>query len=177
MSGRHCADFTAQLEQRVSDALNPSLITKVVRLLNRRNNQADCSLFPNTLLYSFEQADLWLSLTLLPCSETSTQVRYDLFGHPQKTGIDEASLARAVEQTIQVLIGTIQSEFQSIAEHPVESSQSTHRILKQLHEHQKLERANGGLILPAMRRPKGSTLFQQAEQCKFLPKGLDFLKF
>lgn len=170
MSARHCTDISAQLEQRVSETLSPSLTTKFVRIITQKNDQAEISLFPSSFLYSFRNTDLWLSLTFLPTSETSTQIRYDLFNTSPKAEINEHDLANTVERVIQALIGNIESDFQSISNKPVENPEAMHQILARLQEHSKLEMMRGSLILPAMRQPKGSALFQQAEQCKWTPK-------
>lgn len=144
--------------------LQPSIATQIARTIWQKNQKANCSLFPGTFLYSFEQEDLWLSLTFLPSSETSTQVRYDLFASSPKTGINADTLNSAVAEVLQNSINSIEVESLSATEKPLGNSPITHRILKQLQEHQKLERTSGGLVRPAMRQPKGSSLFQQAEQ-------------
>ncbi|KAJ5919046.1 Aromatic-ring-hydroxylating dioxygenase alpha subunit [Penicillium verhagenii] len=168
-SARQFDVVAARLEQKISEAMKPSIATRIVRAFIQNNNKADCSVFPGTFLYSFEKADLWLSLTFLPSSETSTRVRYDLFAPASKAGMDENSLANAAGEVIQNAINAIEAQYQSTIEEPVENSTTTHEILKQLQEHQKLERVSGGLVRPAMRQPKGSALFQQAEQlCKEL---------
>ncbi|KAJ5570178.1 Aromatic-ring-hydroxylating dioxygenase alpha subunit [Penicillium hispanicum] len=160
----HCADLKAKLEQRAAETAPSSLATKMVRVITRRHHQADCSLFPYTILYSFDHADLWLSLTFLPSSETTTQVRYDLFGISPKAVTVGGVLASAVEEVVRSLVEQIESEFQSVTLRPVESSNHTQFIVDRLQEHRKLEKVQGGQILPAMRQPKGSSLFQKAEQ-------------
>lgn len=166
MNARHCADISAQLEQKVTETLPPSLATKLVRLITQKNNQAETSLFPSTFLYSFKNTDLWLSMTFLPASETTTQLRYDLFDTSPKTETNENELVNAADGVIQGLIRELESEYQSISSKPVENSPVTHQILARLQEHSKLEKMRGSMVLPAMRQPKGSALFQQAEQCK-----------
>lgn len=163
MSDRHFTDLIAQLEERVSEAVASSLITKLVKIVTRANKQADCSLFPGTFLYSFQDAGLWLSVSFFPASETNTHVRYDLFDCAPKMTTDEGALARAVERSVQDLAKRIEAEFQSVTE-AAELSPNTHKILDCVQEHARLERAHGGQILPAMHQPKGSSLFQQAEQ-------------
>ncbi|KAJ6088476.1 hypothetical protein N7486_009737 [Penicillium sp. IBT 16267x] len=168
---RHFAELTTQFDEKIPGALQPSLATRIARTIMQKNQQANCSLFPGTFLYSFEQEHLWLSLTFLPSSETSTRIRYDLFASTPKTGLDGNALHSAVgevfQNTIQNAIKNIEFESQSTTERPVGNSSTTHKTLKQLQEHQKLERTSGGLVRPAMRQPKGSSLFQQAEQlCK-----------
>ncbi|KAJ5560154.1 Aromatic-ring-hydroxylating dioxygenase alpha subunit [Penicillium frequentans] len=164
---RYSADITTQLEQNMPGVLKPSIATQIARTIWQKNQKASCFLFPGTFLYSFEQDDLWLSLTFIPSSETITQVRYDLFTSSPKTDIDQDALSSVVGEVIQNSIKSVEIELQSTTEKPVGSSPAIHGLLKQLQEHQKLERTSGSLIRPAMRQPKGSSLFQQAEQlCK-----------
>lgn len=152
---------------KISEALKPSFATQVIRAASQKNNQANCSIFPTTFVYSFEQAGLCLTVTFLPSSEANTQIRYDLFNSSSKTETDENALANAVGDVLQNFVKNLENGFKSVNGRLAGSSTATHGILKQIQEHQKLERKNGGQILPAMRQPKGSSLFQQAEQCEF----------
>jgi nitrite reductase/ring-hydroxylating ferredoxin subunit len=166
-NARHFVDLTTQLEQRLPEILQPSIATRIARAIWQKNQKANCSLFPGTFLYSFAQKDMWFSLTFLPSSETSTRVRYDLFTSSPKTGIDGDALNSVVEEVIRDFITGIEFETQSVTKKTALNSPATYKVLKQLQEHQKLERISGGLVRPAMRQPKGSSLFQQAEQCEF----------
>lgn len=132
--------------------------------MTQRNNRAECSVFPGLFLYSFENSDLWISLNFLPASETITLIRYDLFDTSPKPETNDGALANALAEVIQDLIQDIESEFRSINDRPAEGSPATRHILNCLQEHSKLERMRGAQVLPAMRQPKGSSLFQQAEQ-------------
>lgn len=145
----------------------PSLTTKLIRTITQKNTQADCSIFPSSFFYSFENSDLWLSLTLLPSSETTTQVRYDLFDSSPKANTIGNNVANVVEGVIKDLVQAIETEYQSMHDRPIESSPTTRQILQAIQEHSKLEKMRGGLVLPAMHQPKGSSLFQQAEQCEY----------
>lgn len=150
----------------MSTVLVPSLTTKLLRMVIPKKNRENCSLFPSTQLYSFENTDLWLSLTFLPASEKSTQVRYDLFDNAPKAATDESALATAVEQPIQDLVQRMETDFSSISGNTGDNTQSTRQILSHLQEHAKLEKTRGELIVPATRQPKASSLFQRAEQCE-----------
>jgi len=136
-------------------------------MITQKNTQANYSLFPSSFFYSFENSDLWLSLTFLPSSGTTTQVRYDLFNSSTKANSNENDLANDVEGVIKNLIQVIETEYQSVHDRPVENSQSTRHFLQAIQEHSKLEKMHGGQIRPAMHQPKGSSLFQQAEQCEY----------
>ncbi|CAI7566472.1 unnamed protein product [Penicillium pancosmium] len=140
---RHTA-LAEQLEERVSEAVTSSLLTKIVKIAKQTNKKADLSLFPT--------------------SETSTHVRYDLFDCAPKMTTDEGALARAIEEPIQDFVKGIEAEYRSVASEPTDISPAMREILGCVQEHAKLERARGGQILPAMHQPKGSSLFQQAEQ-------------
>jgi hypothetical protein len=136
-------------------------------MITQKNAQAGCSLFPSSFFYSFENSDLWLSLTFLPSTEVTTQVRYDIFNPSSKASENEKDLTNAVEGVIKDLIQATEIEYRSIHDRPIENSQSTRQILQTIQEHSKLEKMHGGLILPAMHQPKGSSLFQQAEQRRY----------
>jgi hypothetical protein len=168
VSPQYCTDATTHLEEIVSAAAPPSFASKVIKIITRYNSRANCHLFPVNFLYSFQDAPLWISVSFLPASESTTQVRYDLFGLSSKTGINEDELASYVAESLKALLRNIETEFQSVATGSVENSSNTRQILDQLQEHARLEKKSGGQILPAMRQPKGSSLFQQAEQRKFL---------
>lgn len=135
-------------------------------MITQENSQAMSFLFPNSFLYSFEQSDLWLSLTFLPSSETTTQIRYDIFNSSPKAIINVDDLVTAVDGIIKNLISVLEAEYKTINNRPVENSPFVCKILQNIQEHSKLERIRGEKISPAMHKPKGSSLFQQAEQCK-----------
>lgn len=161
----HYTELVTDLEDRMSEAIGSSPITKLMKIVMRTNNQTDYSLFPGTFLYSFKDAGLWLSLSFFPASGTSTHVRYDLFDCSSKMTTDEGALARAIEGPMQDFVKKIETEYQSVTEESTDLPPNSREILSCVQEHQKLERIRGSLILPAMHQPKGSSLFQQAEQC------------
>ena len=105
-------------------------------------------------------------MTFLPASESNTVVRYDLFTSSPKFDADDI-LMNAVKEQVQAMIKDIEFDYNHISDHPVENTPITHRIVKQLQEHQKQERMSGGMVRPAMRQPKGSSLFEQAEQREY----------
>ena len=143
-------------------------MTKITKLAMRTNNQADCSLFPGNFFYSFKDAGLWLSLSFFPATETSTHVRYDLFDCAPKMTTDENELAKAIVKPIQNLVRNLEYEFRSVDGDLTELSPNSREILDCVRRHEKLERAQGSPIMPAMHKPKGSSLFQQAEQRKLI---------
>ncbi|GLI80805.1 hypothetical protein PoHVEF18_009162 [Penicillium ochrochloron] len=98
--------------------------------------------------------------------KSTTQIRYDLFGLSSNTGLKD-ELASAVAESFKAILQNVETSVQSAITSPVENSSNTRQILEQLQEHARLEKKSGSQILPAMRQPKGSSLFQQAEQlCK-----------
>ncbi|KAJ6134103.1 hypothetical protein N7523_000425 [Penicillium sp. IBT 18751x] len=166
-SGRQFNAILQQLEQRVSEAMPPSLATQLFRMITQKNKQADSSFFPISFFYSFKSSDLWLSVTFLPSSETTTQVRYDLFSSSSAFNTKDCDLANVVQVVMKNLVQGIEAEYRTVSDKPVKSSQFTGRILRMIQEHSKIERMKGGQILSAMHKPKGSMLFQRAEQlCK-----------
>lgn len=166
VSYRCCTDVTAQLEENVLAAAPPSLAAKFIKLFIPHNTRAICHLFPGNLIYSFENCPLWVFISFFPASESTTQVRYDLFSLSSKTEVIEDELASVVAESIKAILQKIEIDFQSVIAEPVENISNTHHILDQLKEHERLEKKSGGQILPAMRQPKASSLFQQAEQRK-----------
>lgn len=72
----------------------------------------------------------------------------------------------AVQDQIQSLIKEVESQYSMSSGHPAENTTTTHKIVKVLQEHQKLERTSGAQVSPAMRQPKASSLFERAEQCE-----------
>ncbi|KAJ6150960.1 hypothetical protein N7470_007554 [Penicillium chermesinum] len=166
-TSQNLKNVASQLEERITQLRAPSVTERLIDVVAPKNNQANCSLFPISFFYSFEKADLWISLTFLPSSETSTALRFDIFTS-SKARVEE-SWVNSVQDQVQAMIKEVESNYRlaSASDRPVENTLATHRIVKQLQEHQKLEKTAGGPISPAMRQPKGSSLFEQAEQlCK-----------
>ncbi|KAJ5612740.1 hypothetical protein N7510_005934 [Penicillium lagena] len=177
LSPRHNEVLKTTLEERASEVLAPSMVTRAARIITQKRGSHECLLSPGTLIYSFENVGIWLALTFLPSSATTTQVRYDLF---KSSDCNAAELSKALEDTVRNLTQQIESEFQSLAETPGSTNQLSGEIdwnttgtprlvLDRIQEHAKLEKKRGAQISPAMRQPKASSLFQKAEQvCKEL---------
>ncbi|OQE16311.1 hypothetical protein PENFLA_c028G06905 [Penicillium flavigenum] len=150
---RHLDVYTSELHRRMSELSGRSTVMKLVRSIN---------------------ADLCLSLSFFPASESKTNIRFDIFA---SSAVNEPEIQRMSEVLMSAtknLIGEIELEYQYISAKQGSlaelNSTGTRRILSRLQEHTKLERIEGGQILPAMHKPKGSTLFQKADQqvCKEL---------
>lgn len=167
MRFKYRSDVTSQLEEIVSAVALPSAATKFMKFITQSSSRADCHLFPGNLIYSFEDGQFWISLSFVPASESTTQVRYDLFSLSPTATTNEVELKNAIAESIKTLLQKIKTEFSSATPGPVEGGSNTSQILDQLQEHLRLEKKSGGPILPAMRQPKGSSLFQQAEQRMF----------
>ena len=163
-SARYYTDVTFHFDDIVSAAAPPSLASRIIKMFMPHSSRALCHLFPGNLIYSFEDCPLWIALSFVPVSESTTQLRYDLFSLSFKTGVLEDELAAALARSFNAILQTIEADFQTVASGSVENSPQIHRILNQLQEHARLEKKSGGQILPSMRQPKGSSLFQQAEQ-------------
>lgn len=163
-SARYYTDVTSHFDDIVSAAARPSLATKIIKMFMSHSSRAPCHLFPGNLIYSFEDCPLWIALSFIPASESTTQLRYDIFSLSSKTGVLEEELAAPLARSINATLQTIEADFQTVASGSVENSPQNRQILNQLREHVRLEKKSGGQILPAMRQPKGSSLFQQAEQ-------------
>jgi hypothetical protein len=156
-----------QVEEIVSAAAPPSVATKFLNLIRQQSSKAKSHIFPGNFLYSFGDGHFWISLSFIPASESTTQVRYDLFGLTSSTGNNEGELTNSIAESIKAILQKVESESSSVTPGSVDSSFNTSQILDQLQEHLRLEKKKGSQILPAMRQPKGSSLFQQAEQRTF----------
>lgn len=163
-SAHYYTDVTFHYEDIVSAAAPPSLATKIMKMFMPCSPRATCHLFPGSLIYSFAAFPLWIALSFVPASESTTQLRYDLFSLSSKTGVIKEELAAAVAGSAHTLLQRVETDFQTVTTDSIDISPQSRQILTQLQEHARLEKKSGGQILPAMRQPKGSSLFQQAEQ-------------
>jgi nitrite reductase/ring-hydroxylating ferredoxin subunit len=173
---RYYTDVTSHLENIVSAAAPPSLAAKIIKIFMPHSTRATCHLTPGSLIYSFENCPLWIVLSFVPASESTTRLRYDLFSLSSKTGVLEEEFADALARSINAILQKIENDFQTVIAESFDNNPQICQILNQLQEHARLEKKSGGQILPAMRQPKGSSLFQQAEQRRFsCPHRLDYV--
>ncbi|CAG8896739.1 unnamed protein product [Penicillium egyptiacum] len=165
---RHLEVYTSQLHRRMSEVSGPSPVMNLVRSVTRKSTLEEYSLFPTTHVYSFRNADLCLALSFFPASESKTNIRFDLFARSAVNEPEIQKMSEVLQSATKNLIGEIELEYQYILSKQGSSGElnntDTLQILGQLKEHTKLERIEGGQILPAMHNPEGSTLFQRAEQ-------------
>ncbi|KAJ9489018.1 hypothetical protein VN97_g4262 [Penicillium thymicola] len=165
---RHLDVYTSELHRRMSEVSAPSPVMKFIRAITRKSTREECSLFPITVIYSFQEAGLCLALSFFPASESKTHIRYDLFAHSAVNEPDIRKISEVLQSATKNLIVEIELEYQSISTKQRFSSElnntDTRQILSRLREHTKLERIKGEQILPAMHKPEGSTLFQKADQ-------------
>ncbi|KAJ5173741.1 uncharacterized protein N7500_001672 [Penicillium coprophilum] len=165
--------YIGGLHRKMSEIVRPDPIAKLVRSITRKNAIEECVLFPVTLMYSFQDAGLCLTISFFPTSESKTHIRYDLFA---LTAVNEAgirSMSELLQSITKSLTADIELEYRSISTKQGSSGDfnntDIHQVLSRLQEHAKLERIEGSQILPAMHKPEGSTLFQKADQlCKEL---------
>ncbi|KUM64801.1 hypothetical protein ACN42_g2291 [Penicillium freii] len=165
---RHLDAYTSELHRRMSELSAASPVMKFIRSITRKSAREECSLFPITVIYSFQEEGLCLALSFFPASESKTHIRYDLFAHSAVNEPDIRKMSEVLQSATKNLIANIELEYQSISTKQRSSSElnstDTRQILSRLQEHTKLERIEGGQILPAMHKPEGSTLFQKADQ-------------
>ncbi|CAI7662497.1 unnamed protein product [Penicillium crustosum] len=169
----HLDAYTSELHRRMSEVSAASPVMKFIRSITRKSTQKYYSLFPITVMYSLQDAGLCLALSFFPASESKTHIRYDLFARSSVNEPDIQKMSEVLQRATNNLIRDIELEYQSISTKQGYLSElnntNTLRILSRLQEHTKLERIEGGQILPAMHKPRGSTLFQKADQlCKEL---------
>ncbi|KAL6236038.1 hypothetical protein BDW75DRAFT_250473 [Aspergillus navahoensis] len=150
----------------------------------RESNPSSTYLFPNMFLLSIPSSKCSISLSILPVSELTTSVRYNLYSHGQggtngrKLNSLLANLESKVKDFISGLERTYQnhspvSERDSISDSASDSilldldlafsSTQTH-ILTLLKDHAKLERSLGEEIYPAKRAPRDNSKYEQAEK-------------
>lgn len=79
------------------------------------STQKDCSLFPITFVYAFQDADLWLALSFFPASESKTHIRYDLFACSAVSEPDIRNMSEVLQSETKNLIAEIELEYQSIS--------------------------------------------------------------
>ncbi|KAJ5475792.1 hypothetical protein N7475_001521 [Penicillium sp. IBT 31633x] len=176
--GRQLDAFTKELDRRVSEISGPAFTMKLVRSIMRKSTRKHNVFFPTTLISSFENVDLSLALSFFPASESKTHIRYDLFSCSKVSEHEVQQLSRMLQTSIEELVGDMKVEYLSISNKQgwlrlklsyLIVFPALRQILYRLQEHVKLERIQGTQILPAMHKPEGSTLFQQADQlCKEL---------
>ncbi|KAJ5352405.1 Aromatic-ring-hydroxylating dioxygenase alpha subunit [Penicillium brevicompactum] len=165
--------FTRELESQAPRIFGPSPIKKVIRRIMGSNPVDDSSFFPATFFYQFVDTELWFALSFLPATETKTQIRYDIFSRSPVSEIAAEPISKTFENVSNSLIGQIEQQYRQICKAqsiPIEFiGQNTHQILRRVQDHRRLERLQGTQVIPAMHKPKGSNLFQQAEKlCKEL---------
>ncbi|KAJ5437435.1 Aromatic-ring-hydroxylating dioxygenase alpha subunit [Penicillium cf. griseofulvum] len=124
--------------------------------------------------FNWKIGGLFLALSFFPVSESKTNIRYDLFTRSTVSEPNIRQMSEALQSATKKLTEEIELEYQSMSARQGSSGEfnntaDTRQILSRLQEHTKLERIEGGQILPAMHKPEGSTLFQKADQlCKEL---------
>ncbi|KAJ5984874.1 hypothetical protein N7522_012070 [Penicillium canescens] len=167
--------FTRELGRQVSELSGPSPVLKAIRSFMQKSTRTETSLFPSTFLCSFEHTGLCLALSIFPASEKSSNIRYDLFARAAVSKTEIETLSKTSYDVTEKLVREFEGDYQAILTkhgNSIDADLSrtdTRQILSRLQEHTKLEKIQGSQILPATRKPKGSTLFQQAEQlCKEL---------
>ncbi|KAJ5302346.1 hypothetical protein N7508_007209 [Penicillium antarcticum] len=162
--------FTTELSRQISELSNPSPVLKAVRSLMQKSTRMETSLFPITFLCSFEHTGLCLALSIFPASEKKSSIRYDLFTRSAIGNTESEVLSKSSYEVTEKLVRELEDHYQAIL---VDNGSSievnasitdTRQILSRIQKHTKLEKIQGGQILPATHKPKGSILFQQAEQ-------------
>ncbi|KAL4995856.1 Rieske [2Fe-2S] iron-sulfur domain-containing protein [Aspergillus recurvatus] len=141
-------------------------------------------LFPNMFLLSIPSSECSISLSILPVSERTTSVRYDLYSHGQEgtTRRELRSLVADLESKVKDLISKFERAYQNhspisrtdsipdsspgsiLLDPELESSSAQTHILALLKDHTKLERSLGEEIYPAKRESRVNARYEQAEK-------------
>ncbi|KAL4776053.1 Rieske [2Fe-2S] iron-sulfur domain-containing protein [Aspergillus nidulans var. acristatus] len=169
---------------------SPSLCRSLIHTIQRsfhlqeESKPSSTYLFPNMFLFSIPSLECLISLSILPLSERTTSVRYDLYSHSQggSNARELSSLLGDLESKIKNLISGLEraylnhssvssrdSTLASTSGHKLldlylESSSTQTRILTHLKDHAKLERSLGEEIYPAKREPRVNARYEQAEK-------------
>ncbi|KAL4753551.1 hypothetical protein BDW72DRAFT_190999 [Aspergillus terricola var. indicus] len=169
---------------------SPSLCRSLIQAIQRsfhlqeESKPSSTYLFPNMFLFSIPSLRCLISLSILPLSERTTSVRYDLYSQSQEgsNGRELSSLLGNLESKIKDLILGLERAYQnhslvgdrdSTSASTLDSelldlyreslSTQTH-ILTLLKNHAKLERSLGEEIYPAKREPRVNAKYEQAEK-------------
>ncbi|KAE8354757.1 hypothetical protein BDV28DRAFT_155925 [Aspergillus coremiiformis] len=124
------------------------------------------SVFPFTSFHSIGRTGWWWALSFLPASEQKTALRCDLY-----CSTDGSSRSQEVADKLFVLlkerVRKLETEYQEYVS--VGNIEKEKEILDCLEDHIRLEKSQGTEVFPAMRKPRESPRFRQAEQlCKEL---------
>ncbi|KAL4818316.1 Rieske [2Fe-2S] iron-sulfur domain-containing protein [Aspergillus spinulosporus] len=176
-----------------SPSLYRSLIQAIQRSFHLQEQPKPSSiyLFPNMFLFSIPSLKCLISLSILPLSERTTSVRYELYNYAQggSNARELSSLLGDLESKIKNLISGLERAYQNHS--PVscrdssssasdlklldlyhESSSTQTRILTLLKDHAKLERSLGEEIYPAKREPRVNARYELAEKLQLIPTSL-----
>ncbi|CAG8372479.1 unnamed protein product [Penicillium salamii] len=160
--------FTTELENNLPGTFGRSIVKDAVRSIFQANPLDESYHFPTTLFHSFVDTNFWLALSFFPASECKTHIRYDVFSHSSFGEVKTKAISAALESASDNLKGDIENQYEAVTKEqrfPADfENQGTRESLHQISEHRRLERMQGSQIYPAMRKPKGSNLFQQAEK-------------
>jgi hypothetical protein len=99
----------------MSELSGPSPVMKLVRSVMRKSTQEEYSLFPSTLVYSFQYVDLCLALSFFPASESKTNIRYDLFACSAVNELEIQKISNVLQSATKHLIGEIELEYKYIS--------------------------------------------------------------
>ncbi|CAG7918004.1 unnamed protein product [Penicillium olsonii] len=129
--------------------------------------------FPTAFFHHVIHTDFLIALSLFPTSAEKTNIRCDIFSCSPIVQKEREAISKTLGSASKRFNQEIEDEFQIASKRECNTfelrDQVTRETLRRVHEHRKLERTHGSEIHPAMRKPKGSNLFQQAEKlCKEL---------
>ncbi|KAL5047751.1 hypothetical protein BDW71DRAFT_206119 [Aspergillus fruticulosus] len=169
-----------------SPSLSRSFIPTILRSFHWQQEPEPSStyLFPNMFLFSIPTLKCSISLSILPQSERTTSVQYDLYSYGQR-GINKrelSSLLADLESKIRNLISGLESAYQIhspvsgrdstsastsssiVLDLDHQSSSTQTHILALLKDHAKLEKSLGEEIYPAKRKPRVNARYELAEK-------------
>ncbi|CAG8262933.1 unnamed protein product [Penicillium salamii] len=160
--------FATELKSNLPEAFGRSTVKDAVRHIFQSNPLHESYHFPTTLFHYFVDTKFWFALSFFPASESKTHIRYDIFSHSSVGEVKTKAISAGLENASDRLKREIENDYHSVTngQHlPAEfENQGTREALRRISEHRRLEKMQGSQIYPAMRKSKGSNLFQQAEK-------------
>ncbi|KAL4738546.1 Rieske [2Fe-2S] iron-sulfur domain-containing protein [Aspergillus similis] len=169
---------------------SPSLCRSLIQAIRRpfhlqeESKPSSTYLFPNMFLFRIHSLRCSISVSILPLSERTTSVRYDLYSHSlgESNARELSSLLRKFESKIKDFISELERAYYNYS--PISNRDSTSasttdlklldlylespstqtHILTLLEKHAKLEKSLGEEIYPAKPEPRANARYEQAEK-------------
>ncbi|KAF9891331.1 hypothetical protein FE257_004186 [Aspergillus nanangensis] len=165
-----------KLERETSRQNSMPLVMKLIDRFRRPSESL--STLPFSSVHTVNGTECWYSLSLIPITERKVSVRYDVYCFKNTAPFNCEYISQALEKFLNEAIHELETEYQECASGAgvvtspyldLQEIDAQKHILDQVKAHSKIEKIHGAEVLPAVRKPRNNTKFQQAEQlCKEL---------